>query len=379
MQKKKSDKVNDLYYLEKQMESEKKETLEEMMKRKKKKERERNQRIEKLKQEENRNLQFETDIKTAVNMDYQNRKRQNNIPKSQNKQRKKNNKQKKKNNKVNNKNFNNNKNIKNQNNKSSMKKNISPQVERKRKKRLKRIKTFLKIFLFIGIIGGGTAFAFTSPIFNIKDIKVVNNNKIATNTIISLSSLQMNENIFKFNSRDIINNIKEEPYIENVAIHRKLPDNIEIDVTERIAKYAIEYMGKYAYIDKAGNILEIADNNQNMLIISGISTNESDITPGKKLNDADFKKLDDIGKIMNSFEESNLNDKITSIDIKSKNDYIIYLADEKKNIHIGDTSNLNNKILYIQAILEQEKGNEGDIYVNGDLNNGFNPYFRSKV
>ena len=32
-----------------------------------------------------------------------------------------------------------------------------------------------------------------------------------------------------------------------------------------------------------------------------------------------------------------------------------------------------------KAIIEKEKGKEGDIFVNGDLNNKFQPYFREKV
>ncbi len=36
-------------------------------------------------------------------------------------------------------------------------------------------------------------------------------------------------------------------------------------------------------------------------------------------------------------------------------------------------------MLYVQAIIEQEKGKEGEIFLNGDLNNGFRPYFREKV
>ncbi len=35
-------------------------------------------------------------------------------------------------------------------------------------------------------------------------------------------------------------------------------------------------------------------------------------------------------------------------------------------------------MLYVQSIIEKEKKKKGDIFVNGDLNNGFNPYFREK-
>ena len=58
--------------------------------------------------------------------------------------------------------------------------------ERKRKKKIKRIKFFLKLILFVGLVSGTIIFALTSPIFNIKDIKVINNNQVQADTIISL-------------------------------------------------------------------------------------------------------------------------------------------------------------------------------------------------
>ena len=272
-------------------------------------------------------------------------------------------------------------NMANQNHKKQMqtkKKKISKK-ERKRQKRIKRVKFILKLVVIIGIIAGGTTFALVSPIFNIKDIIVTDNNKVPNDTIISLSTLQVEQNIFKVYTKNLENKIKENPYIEKVTIHRKLPSTVEIKVTERVAQYAVDYMGKYAYINTQGYILELAENNQDMPIIQGASTNEEEFQLGNRLNNEDLNKLEDVIAIMDVMKQYKLNEKVTSIDISNKNEYIIYLADEKKKVHIGDTSNLSNKILYVQAIIEQEKGTEGDIFVNGDLNNGFNPYFRDKV
>ena len=55
------------------------------------------------------------------------------------------------------------------------------------------------------------------------------------------------------------------------------------------------------------------------------------------------------------------------------------LEEENKKVHLGDSANLSNKMLYVMAIIEAEKGKQGDIFVNGDLNNKFQPYFREKV
>ena len=251
--------------------------------------------------------------------------------------------------------------------------------ERKRKKRNKKIKLVLKIVLLVGIIAGGTAFALISPIFNIKDIKVLDNNQVSSDTIISLSELKTGENIFRFSSNKAIDKIKENPYVENVKIHRKIPSTIEIKIEERIPTFSVDYMGKYAIINNQGYILEITDNNKELPIILNASTVEQEITTGQRLNDEDLEKLEDILKIMSSAKENNLDKEVTNIDISNRNEYIIYLEQENKYVHLGDSSNLSNKMLYVVAILEKEKENPGDIFVNGDFNNKFQPYFRQKV
>lgn len=256
---------------------------------------------------------------------------------------------------------------------------IQNKKEIKRRKRNKKIKMLLKLFLFIGIITGGTAFAFTSPIFNIKEIQVINNEIVPSDTIVSLSELKTEENIFKFISVKAMAKIKENPYIENVKIHRKLPSTIEIEVEERKPKYNIKLLESYAYITTQGYILEISTEGQNMPVIQGVKTPEEEITAGKRLNNEDLEKLEDVIKIMDALEKYELNQKVTSIDINEKNGYIIYIEEEKKTIHLGDSTNLNDKIRNVVKIMEKEKDKEGEIFVNGDLNNKFQPYFREKV
>ena len=251
--------------------------------------------------------------------------------------------------------------------------------ERKRKKRNKKIKFFLKLILFLGLIIGASIFALTSPIFNIKEIKISKNSQVPTDTIISLSGLKLDENIFKFYNGNVINKIKENSYIEDVKVHRKLPNTVEIDIEERIPQYSVEYMGKYAYINTQGYILEISEDSKGYPIIQGITTAEGDVTSGNRLNNEDLSRVEDVIKIMSSAKENGLDLKVTSIDITNKNEYSIYLEEEKKKVYLGDNTNLSNKMLYVVAIIEQEKEREGDIFVNGDLNNKFQPYFREKV
>lgn len=251
--------------------------------------------------------------------------------------------------------------------------------QRKRNKLIKRIKLLLKILVLVGIIAGTVVFATCSPIFNIADIEVLNNNRLSSETIISLSGISKEQNIFSFISARVSDNIKQNAYIEDVKIKRIIPNKVQIEVQEREPKFSIPVLGEFAYINTQGYILEITQNELNLPVIYGINTPEDQIQVGSRVNEEDLGSLETILRIMSVMNDNSLSDKVTNIDISDKNDYIIYMQEEKKTIHLGDASNLNNKMLYIIEILEKEKDVEGDIFVNGDLNNNFKVYFREKV
>ena len=241
-------------------------------------------------------------------------------------------------------NRNNNKNS-NKNKTTQPKKMTKKQAKIERKK--KKIKKILKLIILIALIAGGTCFALISPIFNIEKIEVTGNNKIPSETIISLSQLENGQNIFRFNKNKTVEEIKTNAYIENAKISRKIPNKIEINIEEREATYNVEFLNGYAYINNQGYILEKTE-----------------------------QKIEKPVIICKSYE---LDTKESSIDVTSKNDYILEMDEEKKTVHLGNDSNLNNKMLYVPAIITENKGKEGTIYLNGDINNNFKPRFREKV
>ncbi len=246
-------------------------------------------------------------------------------------------------------------------------------------KKKKRIKRMLKFTALLIIIIAGIIFALVSPIFNIKEINVSNNNQINTETIISLSQLNLGQNIFKFNKNKVNKNIKTNAYIESVEIKRKLPNKVQIQIEERKQEYNVEFLNGYAYINNQGYILQISEEKQALPTIQGISTPDEQIVEGNRLNSEDLEKLEVIIQIMNICKNYELDSKITNIDISTKDEYTLYLEEEKKTIYLGDKSNLSNKMLYVQVIIEENRGKEGAIFVNGDLNNNFKPRFKEKV
>ena len=273
-------------------------------------------------------------------------------------------------------------NMTNRNNKKvvSQHKKMQDQYNKKMQKKKKRNKRIIKWTSISVIVVGGIIFTLCSPIFNIKNITVINNNALSQETVVSLSGLKTDQNIFRFLKSDVEKNLKENPYVEKITINRKLPDIVEIDVTERQRNFSVKFLNGYAYINNQGYILEISEDSMGMPILQGIETKEENIVPGNRLITNDLKKLEVAIQIMKIAKENEIYDKITSLDITDKNNYILYFESEKKTAYLGDESNLNTKMLYVKEIMEKyETGKEGTIFVNGDFNNKFKAYFREKV
>lgn len=267
-------------------------------------------------------------------------------------------------------------------NKGQAKKNVKRipyEEERKRKqkreKRFRIIKIFLKILMLIAIIIGIILFLFISPIFNIKNINVQGNKKVQSEEISSLSKLQLEENIFRFSSKEIEENVKENAYIDTVEVKRKIPNTVEITVSERTAKYQLEYGNAFVYIDMNGNILEISDQNANLPIIRGYVTKQEDIKAGNKLVNEDCNKLISVEKFLKAAQSNQIYDIITYVNISNDKNYIMELPSKGKVAYLGDDTNVNDKILILKEIISKEEGRNGEIFVN-DLNKIF---FRESV
>jgi cell division protein FtsQ len=251
---------------------------------------------------------------------------------------------------------------------------------KKNKKKKKKNKYNVKLITFVScflLVIASVIFALTAPIFNIAKIEVTGNSKVQEENIKSLSRLKIGENIFKFNS-SVISNIKENAYIENVEVKRALPDTVKIEVTEREVKYQINLINSYVYIDKYGYILENSAEKKAVPTIVGLKITEDDLMKKTRLEGKDIETLNKILKITEAAKIINIDNIITEINTENDTDYVLYIESEAKTIYIGDTTNLTNKMLYIQKILQNEKGKSGKVFVNKDMTTGFKPYFREE-
>ena len=263
---------------------------------------------------------------------------------------------------------------KNKKTKTSNSKKIKTKTSNSKNKKIKKI---LKIFAIIILLIGTIIFALTSPIFNIKEIEVEGNEKISKETVVSLSDIKEETNIFR-NSKSIIENkIKTNPYIDKVEIKRSLPDVLKIKIEERKIAYQIKVIDSYIFLDYQGYILEKSAQPEKVPIIEGFNTTTDELLKNTRISDNDIQRLNTILKIVDNAKSLKIYDLITNINIEN-NEYIIYFKSKKKHAYLGDGTDITNKMLYVSEILNKEDGNSGKIFINGNLNAGFKPYFREE-
>lgn len=239
-----------------------------------------------------------------------------------------------------------------------------------------KFKAVVKWIILIILLIGAIIYFMMSPLFNIRQIVIEGTSKINTQEIESLSQLTTGQNIYNFSKTKAKEKIKENPYISTVEIKRQLPDTVIIKVTEREATFLIEFGNAYIYLDNQGYALEISEEELDLPILSSLSANLSEFKPGNRLEKEDLLRLEQVITIISAIKSNELYDKLIKIDVADTTNFVLTMED-KKTVYLGDTSNLNVKMLYLKKILESEAGIEGEIFLDGSNNKSI--FFREKI
>lgn len=268
----------------------------------------------------------------------------------------------------------------NSNKKKSRKKTKKKAKKNNKKKdaiKQKRLK-FFKVFSLIIISAILIVLLLSSSLFNINTIIVEGNNKLSEEKVISISSIELYTNIFNFSKAKAELKIKENPYVEDVKISRKLPSSILITVDERVPTYMLQFADSYVYINNQGYMLEISNEKLEIPILTGFTTDLSNIKAGNRINSDDLNKMGMVIKIYQTLNNNDIAEIVSKIDMSNERNYTLFFDSEGKKVYLGNGSDLSTRILVLKSILEASSGKTGEIFLNVDLNTE-RAYFRENV
>lgn len=249
-------------------------------------------------------------------------------------------------------------------------------INKKQNSKNKRKGTIVKWIVLLTLLVTAVVLFLMSSVFNIKEIVVVNNSKVASQEIINLSTLKADVNMFKITNGTIREGIKTNPYIEEVNVKKNINGTITLDIKERVPTFMLNFEEQYVYINNQGYMLEMSKEPLELPTITGISTPNEEIKVGGRLNTQDLNKLDDVIKIIEVSKNSSLVNIITDIDISNLLDYKLTVESKQKTVRIGDMTNINIKLQMAGEVFAAEEGKAGEVYFQ---DNGKKAVFKEEV
>lgn len=236
-----------------------------------------------------------------------------------------------------------------------------------KKRRLKNSvrRALLAFCLLVVLIAFGVTLSLT-VFFKTEIITAQGSGIYAEQQIIDASGINSENNLFLIDKDEISNRITRQlPYIGKVTVERKLPNTVNIEVSDTFASYAVENPdGSYILMDADFKVLDnaSAQNPADTVMISKADISKSD--PGSEIVFSDKAVQDRIAEIAKAVNEAEMT-QATEIYTEGVNsNYIVYM--DRITFELGSLDNLDDKI--VRGLASCEKLDENGSNMRGNLN-----------
>ena len=207
-----------------------------------------------------------------------------------------------------------------------------------------------------------------TPLFSVKNVSVVGNQKVDSSTIINMSGINVGENIFKTDFAQVENKVSKVAYIDTVKAKMKFPDTVVISVTEAEPSAYINFIGSFVGISEKGKILDIKQNFDEIErpVVYGVKVDSFEI--GTQIVADDEQRVGLLYEILKQINSSGIVQKIQYLDI-SDTDNITMTLTNKISVKLGNTEGIKYKISYLKSVLDTLKEESGGVIDLRDTKN----------
>lgn len=211
-------------------------------------------------------------------------------------------------------------------------------------------KLFLTLAIVAAIVLGVAIF------FRVHTVEVQGNSIYAKEQIAEVSGVEPGDNLLMVNRAAVNGNIKARlPYVQDVSVGLVLPDVVVIKVVEsQIAGLIKSENGGSWYVNTRGRVLgsSVDDFTGQVVEITGITVQEPQAGQDARASEEQAENLEAALQVIRAMEGTGLIDQVTSIDVTESFDIHIWCG-EQYEVLLGGTEELDYKIQYFQAVLEQ--------------------------
>jgi len=233
-----------------------------------------------------------------------------------------------------------------------------PRRQRRRFGALYKLLSFLVIFA--ALLAGSVAF------FRVNHISVTGNSRYTTEEVVAAAGVSSGENLLLVDRNQTAIAITDAlPYVEKVSVIKRLPDTMELRVTESVAVAAVQAEGSWWLINGDCKLLERGDESMRgelpqvlgltplVPVVAGRITIDQTI-------ETEQVKLDGLKNLLSALQAWGMMDRLSGfIDLSSGTD-IYFGCGNALTVQIPISGDFDRRLLSLQRVLDtfQEQGEE---------------------
>ena len=174
------------------------------------------------------------------------------------------------------------------------------------------------LLIFAALLVGCVVF------FRVNTVVVSGNSRYAEAEVIQSSGVEQGDNLFALNKYQISRQIYTQlPYVDEVSIHRKLPDTLLIQVTESYPVAALCAGGEYWLLDARCKLLERGDASlaQGKAEVLGLTPLAPAVGTPLAVDQSQQDKLASLKSLLSAIQARGMTGSVTAfIDLRSDNE-----------------------------------------------------------
>ena len=194
----------------------------------------------------------------------------------------------------------------------------------------------------------------TTIFFKVKNVEALGDTRYSKSEIVQAAGIETGENLIFINKVAAINRIFDgRPYLDEVSVRRRLPDTVEIYVTECAPAAALPAAeGQYWLVDKKGKLLELvpAEGAGGLCVVAGLELQQPEA--GHYADFLDKEKEKALFTILNTAENSGILKEIINIDINQIFEIRLQYT-ERFEVELGTVEDLTKKIGFLKSVVER--------------------------
>lgn len=196
--------------------------------------------------------------------------------------------------------------------------------------------------------------------FKVDVIKISGGNRYTNQEILRASGVKTGDNLFLLNKFELANRLlKKLPYIEKVQVHRKLPDQLVIRVTECSDVFAIKQDGTVWLISSDGKIVDSCKPSEleKVPAIDGCKMLAPSVGTSLVLSTDHKSQQTSLMSLLSALQKAKVTDQVEAIHLKDTSSLSMEYAGRfsVKMPYNGDYAYL---IKYLRAVIGQLESNE---------------------